>query len=149
MARDLTGKHPSYFESTLQLREVSEEVILFAEKLIAELKLQISKKVELKNGIDYLLTDNELTRKAGKRLQDHFGGELLVTATLHTKKDGKDLFRVTILFRPLHFKKGDIVEYQDEKYEVKSVTKDIFLQNIKTGKKLHLKYKEMRQITTE
>ena len=31
-------------------------------------------------------------------------------------------------------------------YKIKSLSKDIFLQNTKTGKKIHVKYNEMKKI---
>jgi len=36
--------------------------------------------------------------------------------------------------------------YNEEEYTVKMMTKDILLQNNKTGQKIHLKYKDMNLI---
>ena len=96
--------------------------------------------------MDYFLSDNTQTRNLGKKIEQHFGGKCLVTASLHTKKDNKELYRTTVLFREIPFRKGDLVEYDDEKFTIKSLTKDIFLQNIKTGKKLHIRFSEFKQI---
>ena len=149
MVRSLEKKRPEYYEAILQLREISPDVIHLVEQEIDRVKLQVAKKIKLKNGVDYQLSDNELTRALGKKLQQKIGGELKVTASLHTRKNNKNLYRVTVLFRGINFKKGDQVRYQDETYKVKSVGKDIFLQDIKTGKKLHLKYKEAKYIKEE
>jgi len=146
MVRSTEGKRAEYYEATLQLREIKEKVIEYVEEEIVRVKLTVAKKNKLKNGVDYQLSDNELTRALGKRLQQKFGGELKVTASLHTRKNNKNLYRVTVLFRGINFKKGDIVDYQEDNYTVKSVDKDIFLQEIKTGKKIHLKYKEAKFI---
>jgi len=80
------SKRAEYFEGVLQLRDCEQEVIDFAEKEIDRLKLTIAKTVEFKNGKDYFLPDNNLTKRIGKKLQSKYGGEYLVTATLHTKK---------------------------------------------------------------
>ena len=146
MVRDISKIHDKYYEATLQLRDISQEVVDFVEDEIARTKLYVAKVVELKNGIDYLLSDNGLTRALGKTLQQKFGGDLKVTASLFSQRDGKDIYRVTVLFREASYRKGDSVEYQGDSYEVKLMGKDILLQAVKDGKKVHIKYKDMDQI---
>jgi len=146
MVRSLEGKHPNYYESLLQLRDVTAEVIDFTEDEIEQIHLPVSKHKKVTGGMDYYCSDNNLTRALGKTLQDRFGGELKITATLHTKKNDKDLYRTTVLFREAHFRKDDKVKYYGEEYVIKRMSKDIFLQNTKTGEKLHLKYKDMNLI---
>ena len=148
MVRSVTGKRQEYFEATLQLREIKKEVIDYVEEEIFRVKLHVAKKIKLKNGLDYQLADSELTKALGKRLQQKFGGELKLTASLFGRKDGKEIYRITVLFRQVNFSKGDIVTYQGEEYKIKALNKDIFLQNIKTGKKIHLKYKDAKLIKT-
>jgi len=140
------SRRNEYFEAILQLRDCEQEVLDFVEEEIPRLKLTVAKTVRIKNGVDYYLSNNNLTRKIGKKLQEKFGGEFLITASLHTKKQGKELFRLTILFRQAKFQKGDKVSYQGEEYEIKSMSKEIMLQNDKTGKKVRVKYKDMDQI---
>jgi len=146
MANLTANQRPEYFEAILQLRDCNQEVTDFVEEEIPRLKLTMAKFVKIKNGFDYYLSDNNLTKKLGKKLQEKFGGEYLITASLHTKKQGKELFRLTILFRQAKFQKGDKVNYQGETYEVKSMGKEIILQNDKAGKKVRVKYKDMNQI---
>ena len=146
MTRSLEGKHPKYYEAILQLRDSSKEVNDFVEKELSKLKLIVAKVAEVKGGRDYYLADNTLTKILGRKLEAHFGGKCVTTATLHTIKDSKEKYRTTVLFRQPTFKKGDKVEYQAEIYVVKSMTKDIFLQNSKTGKKVHLKFKEQKHV---
>ena len=142
----MKGKHPDYFEAILQLRDVSPEIIDFVDADLLRTGLIITKKVELKNGFDFYCSDNEQTRALGKKLQEKYGGDYKVTATLHCRKDNKELYRVTVLFREAHFRKNDNVEYQGEIYVIKIMIKDIFLQHQKTGKKIHVKFKDMDQI---
>jgi NMD protein affecting ribosome stability and mRNA decay len=146
MVRTLVGKHPNYFEAIIQLRDCSKEVVDFINTKITSRKIIVTKKVELKNGFDYYCADNDQARALGKTLQERFGGEYTVTSSLHTTIDSKEKYRVTHLFREAHFRKGDVVEFEGEDFNVKSLTKDIFLQNVKTGKKIHVKFKEMRSI---
>ena len=149
MVRSLEGKHAKYFEAILQLRDTSDEVKAWVDKTIKEQKIvvpRIEEAKKTKNGWDYYPADNNQGRQLGSQLQKKFGGHYHVTATLHTAIDSKEKYRVTILFREAPFRKNDIVDYQGEEYTVKMMIKDIFLQNNKTGKKIHLKYRVMDQI---
>ena len=146
MVRSTAGKHSGYYEAVLQLREVGEEVVDYVEDEIFKHRIPVAKKKKAKNGWDYYLADNDFTKALGKRLQQQFGGENTVTASLFGQKDGKDIYRLTILFRGISFRKEDFVEFKGERYKVKILGKDILLQNEKSGKKIHVKYKEMNQI---
>ena len=118
MVRSLEGKHANYFEAILQLREVTPEVLAFTEQQITKGHLPIAKIKKVQNGYDYYLTDNSFTKALGKKLQETFGGQIINTATLHTQKKGKELYRGTVLFRQASFKKGDLVFYKGEEYMV-------------------------------
>ena len=146
MARTLKGKHPNYFEAVLQLRDVNQEIVDFVEEELSRTKHPVSKVVKIKNGLDYYLADNELTRALGKKLQQKFGGELKVTASLHTKKDDKEKYRVTVLFRYPGFSKGDGVVYQGEEWNVEIMGKEIHLRHSTTNKKERVKWKDMKNI---
>lgn len=146
MVRSIEGKHLGYFEAILQLRNVSSTMLDFVYAEIDRGKIHIAKEVESKNGLDIYLADDDFTKALGKKLQEQFGGEYKVTATLYSQKDGRDIYRLTVLFRAIPFQKGDTVEYKGIKYEVKILGKDIMLQAEKTGKKAHVKYREMQQI---
>ncbi len=76
MVRSIESKRPEYYEATLQLRDLEDDVINYVEKEIVRVKLYIAKKIKIKNGFDYQLSDNELTRALGKRLQQKFGGDV-------------------------------------------------------------------------
>ncbi|MBI4151833.1 hypothetical protein HY496_02585, partial [Candidatus Woesearchaeota archaeon] len=80
------------------------------------------------------------------KLQEKYGGELLITAKLHTKKKDRDLYRLTVLFRQAPFQRNDVVQRSGEEYQVVTLGKEIILQHLKTGKKVHVKYKEMGKI---
>ena len=142
----MEGKHGSYFEAVLQLRDVSQEVVDFAEDEIGRLKMHVADVITLKNGYDYKLSDNTLARRIGKNFQTKFGGKIEETSSLWGVKKDREVYRVTVLFRGVPFKKGDLVIYQGEEYKVKILGKDMMLQNTKNGKKVHVKYKDMREV---
>lgn len=146
MVRTLEGKHLQYYEATLQLRDVTDAIIAFVKQEIARENIPLAKTVKEKNGYDFYLADSNFTKALGKKLQQKFGGQLQVTATLFGRKDSRAIHRLTVLFRGLLFNKGDVVEYKGESYTIKLLGKDILLQNPATGKKAHLKYKNIGMI---
>ena len=138
--------HPQYFEGILQLRNPTKEVLKFVKNQIEKRKdLFISKEIELKNGRDLYLSSQKFLRALGLKLQKRFGGQLKTSRKLHTisKKTGKKLYRVTVLFKIPQFKKGDIIKYRGEQIKIKAIGKKIFAQNIKTGKKLTIRFKDI------
>ena len=147
MVRSTEGKHPSYFEAVLQLRDCSEKIIEYVEEQIIRYKIPLAKVMKLKKGIDFYLADNQFTRALGKKLQIKFGGDYNVTSSLWGRKSGKEVYRLTVLFRSIGFKKHDTVEFEGERYNVKMLlgTK-LMLQNEKTGQKIQVKYKDIEQV---
>ena len=146
MVRSLVGKHPLYYEAVLQLREVTQEVVTFAEEELSKHKIPIAKVVELKNGFDYYIADNDFTKALGKKLQQRFGGQVRNTSSLFGRKENKEIYRGTVLFRLAAFCKGDKISYNGEEYLVKLISKEITLIHSKTGKKERVKFKDMKGI---
>ncbi|MEK6950237.1 MAG: NMD3-related protein [Nanoarchaeota archaeon] len=146
MVRTIAHKHPMYYEAILQLRDVSSAVITFTEAEFLHHKIPLAKRDAVQHGYDYYVADSKFTKALGKRLQQQFGGELLVTASLYGQKDGKEIYRLTILFRAASFRKGDLVSYKGGGYIVQALGKEIVLQPSTGGKKIHRKYKEMALI---
>ncbi len=146
MPKSTPGKHSEYYEAILQLRDVSDEVVAVVDDEIDKKEIFVAKIKKVTNGYDYYLGNGNLTRVLGKKLQEKFGGEFTVTATLFTRKEGKPVYRLTVLFRAMPFKKGDEVEYQGENYTVLMSGKKLMLQHSKTGKKIQVWHKDMKQI---
>ena len=146
MVKPIHGKHSEYYEAILQLREVTDEVIAFVDKEIKKKNIFVAKIKKVTNGHDYYLGNGNLTRNLGKTLQEKYGGEFVVTATLFTRKEGRPVYRLTVLFRAMPFKKGDLVEYHDETYNVIMSGKKVMLQQAKTGKKVQVWHKDIGKV---
>ncbi|HLD79577.1 MAG TPA: NMD3-related protein [Candidatus Nanoarchaeia archaeon] len=146
MVKPIHGKNSEYFEAILQLRNVADEVIDFVNKEISKKHIPLAKVKKVTNGHDYYLGNSNLTRNLGKTLQEKYGGEFTVTATLFTRKEGRPVYRLTVLFRAIPFKKGDQVEYHEELYNVIMSGKKVMLQNAKTGKKVQVWHKDMKKV---
>ncbi len=146
MVKPIHGKHSEYYEAILQLRDVADEVIDFVDDEIDKKNIPLAKVKKVTNGYDYYLGNSNLTKNLGKTLQEKYGGEFTVTATLFTRKEGKPVYRLTVLFRAVPFKKGDQVEYQGETFTVLMSGKKVMLQHLKTGKKMQLWHKDMGKV---
>ncbi len=143
MVRDLTGKHPQYFEAILQLRDIAPEVVDFVKEDITRYHIPVPKIITLKTGYDFYLADSNYAKALGRKLQQRFSGKPLISQSVYGQKDGKQVFRVTILFRQPPFQKGDTVLYKGEEHKVLLLDNEIVLQHQHTGKKLRLKYREI------
>jgi|SRR3989344_5153269 len=146
MVLNIKDKHPGYFEAILQLRDVSEEIYSAVDHEIKKAGIYVAKFKKLKNGRDYYLADSKFTKKLGKNLVDTYGGEFKISASLFTQKDGKDIYRLTVLFRGIPFKKGNLLMYKGERYTLKVVGKKAMLQHTETGKKVHVSKKDFKQL---
>jgi nonsense-mediated mRNA decay protein 3 len=73
---------------------------------------------QTKRGLDLILGSTQLGRKIAKTLIKRSGGKILETNKLIGKKDGRDVFRTTILIRLPKFKRGDLVSWRGDVFEV-------------------------------
>ncbi|MFB3763985.1 MAG: 60S ribosomal export protein NMD3 [Methanotrichaceae archaeon] len=73
---------------------------------------------EVKGGIDIILGSTGAGRHIGRAITDRFGGRTRESSKLIGKKDGKDIFRTTILVRFPKVKKGDILSFRGNLFEV-------------------------------
>lgn len=144
--------HGQAYNGILQLRNPSDEIILFIDgeirKAHAEKKYCIGM-VEIKNGIDYHFSSASFARGLGKKLQGRFGGELAETARLvgRSRETSKDLYRVTVLFRYPGFRKGDIVRYKGMDVKVVNFAKKAYVLDVNTNKKYSARYSDIKKIT--
>ena len=133
---------PEYYEGKLQLRNPSEKVLDYVEDAIArDGKVFIAKKDRLKNGYDLQLSSQNFLRNIGRKLQDKFSGELMLSSKLAGRsKSGKDLYRVNVLFRMYSFRKGSTVTYRGESYKVLETAHRVRIKSIETGKSITVGY---------
>lgn len=141
-----------YYEAILQLRreglgskgsdrelKEADAVIL---RLIDELgkgdKMGfLTKSGKVSGGIDYYLGSMALARSVSRRFRDSLGAGITESSSLVGKKDGKELFRWTILIRLPSYRKIDVVSYDKELYTVVSVSrKHLDLRHLLSGKRV-------------
>ena len=138
---------PNYYQGILQLRNVNEEILSFVRNQINKRDdVAITRRVDLPNGVDLYITSQKYIRIIGKKLKDSFGGELKTSSKLHTRnRQGKELYRINVLFKILNHKVGDVVTIRGEKVKLLSVGKRISARNLKTGRRFIVRSKDLPQ----
>lgn len=136
---------PNYYQGILQLRDVNDEIISFVHNQIQKRHdAAITKTVKIANGVDLYITSQKFIRILGKKLKESFGGEMKISSKLHTKsRQGKDLYRVNVLFKLSKFRKGDVVSVRGDKVKLIRIGKKIFARNLKSGKKVTIRRSDL------
>jgi len=140
--------HKDYFEGILQIRESTPQLIDWVRKrIIADGKARIAKEKKTTNGIDLYISDQHYLQNLGKKIKEHHGGTITVSTRLHTvhKMTSRHLYRITVLYKPSKFKRGDVIRLYDDQYKIISIGKTITLQNTSTGAKETIKPAELRK----
>ena len=127
-----------HFEGILQIRDPTDELLDWIRKRIhSQQRATIAKEKKVTNGVDLYISSQHYLQNLGKQLKEKFGGVLKVSMRLHTvdRMTSRQLYRVTVLFQPVPFKRGDIVTLHGEKVEILRIGKKAQVKNIATGKK--------------
>ncbi len=111
-----------YYEAIVQIRaegrEISKEELEIVGNIISRIlekerenqKAFISKIVERREGIDYYFGDRNIGRKVSRVIVEELGGKITESKKIHTRKDGRDVYRFTYSVRLPAYRKGDVVE---------------------------------------
>jgi len=89
-----------YYEAKVQLRPYNKEVLDYVKKAIDKNEnVFISKEEKKKYGVDLLITSLKYAKILGSLLKKRFKGILKFSTTLYGMKDGKKVYRLTVLFK--------------------------------------------------
>ena len=140
--------HEKYFQGILQLRNCSKEVINFVKEETEKVNrpdIYISRIEKSKNGVDLYFTSNKFLRKIGKILKEKFGGDLKESEKLFSRNNqtGKNIYRLTVLFRYYPLKKGDLIKVNGKEYKVMFIGKNIQATEVLGGKKVRLSFDDI------
>ncbi|MEM0215695.1 MAG: NMD3-related protein [Archaeoglobaceae archaeon] len=120
-----------YYESIVQLRagkrQLREEEIQKAREIVEKTIMEcegdkdfISKFEIMKKGIDFYLGSRKLGEKISKKIAEELGGKILESKKLHTRIDGRDVYRFTFLVRLPEYEDMDVVVKGENLYVVKN-----------------------------
>ena len=113
----------SYYEATIQFRARdrkpdSKEIEKFVEIIYpiideqrerGDQKSFVTDVYELKEGVDFLIGSAKVARRIATRIASEFGADIIETSTLAGRKDGRELYRITISIKLPRFQAGDVV----------------------------------------
>lgn len=126
---DCSKQRGAYFEGIIQVRaegrpledgELSQARRAIEEGVATTEGVFISKEEEAHGGLDVYISSNETARSIAKAVRARLGGTLSSSPKLHTRKGGKDLYRVTYIVRLPSVSEGDIVEIQGRPHQILS-----------------------------
>ncbi|MHA1457329.1 MAG: NMD3-related protein, partial [Promethearchaeota archaeon] len=143
-----------YFLSILQIRvsnpihfniidTIINETYAYVEKIFQKDDRQyISKLVDHKNGVDLLLSTNELMNHIVSYLKSKYNFELKRTKKLvgRDTQKGRNLYRLKTLIRVLPFKKNDTIMINDDVFHIESISRNIVILRDQLDKKLKKKF---------
>jgi len=128
----------SYFEGILQIRNGSPQLLAWVHKRITDdNKAKVAKEKKVVGGVDLYLSDQHYLQSLGRKLSQQFNGILKVSRRLHTvnKMTSKLLYRVTVLFQQLHWKRGQKVVIDGEEFEIMNIAQKVQVKNVHSGKR--------------
>ncbi|MBN1544915.1 hypothetical protein JW898_05655 [Candidatus Woesearchaeota archaeon] len=134
-------KDTEYFEGVLQIRGATPELTVFVRTDIAaneDRGVHLTKESGSGADLDFQMTSAKYIRALGKKLKQNFNGELHETSKLFSKnrQTGKEIHRISVLFRMRGHRIGDIVESKGRQVKITTLGKKASGIDIKTGKKV-------------
>jgi nonsense-mediated mRNA decay protein 3 len=96
-------------------------------------------------GADVYLSSNSAGKVISRNLADQYGAEVKDTAKLLTKREGKDVYRVTYLVRLPAYRYGDVVMFRKRMYLVGPTrASNAKLTDMRTGESLMFSHGDLQ-----
>jgi nonsense-mediated mRNA decay protein 3 len=145
---DCSRKRGGYYEAVLQLRReegLDREVKAELDNVLHEFRGFVSNLREVKKGADVYMASLGAARKAARALMDRLGGEMKESPKLVGRKNGRELYRMSISLRLSKFKRGDVLLYGGKKLQVLEVgCGRVKAFDLRGGRKIVLPLKNLR-----
>ncbi len=151
-----------YFESVIQIRAdkrfpTSEEIQTIDQIIRAKISIlsvknrmaYVSDVSIIKEGVDYYVGSYKAARKLASAVKDVMGGVVQESPRLvgRDKSRGKDLYRIWISIRLPDFQKGDFIEYENRKGQVRGFDgRKIILNDLETDGVWSIMWKDYKKI---
>jgi nonsense-mediated mRNA decay protein 3 len=105
----------------------------------------VSKEQMLKEGLDIYVSSAEYGYRISRAVVKKLGGSFFESRKLYGRKDGRDIYRVTLLVRLPGFQKGEIVEVRERRISVENVIEGTGIEGVdmNTGEQVFLSKKEL------
>jgi nonsense-mediated mRNA decay protein 3 len=145
-----------YFEAVLQVRPPergNEELVEQAAEIVrsevdrAADEVFVSKEESMHGGVDFYLSSKGAGKSIAKLLQSRFGGEVTTSSRLQGQKDGRDVYRMTFLFRFPAFGLGSVLKLAGKLFQVVSLGPPMAIADLATLQERSVMSGELRSAT--
>ena len=149
-------KGTQFFDSILQLRNSSDEVLEFARNDVKrhhKKGIFINKEVPVEKystkDIDLYLTNQSYAKTLAEKIKKHFGGTIRKTAKHFSAnlQTSKVLYRLSILLTLPNYRKDDVIRKEGHLYHIQSIGEKIHVTDLKTSHKTSLAHKDYDILT--
>ena len=141
-----------YYESIVQIRAYErnptkleiEEIEKIANEIVnngydrGDEKSFITDIKEFEKGLDLYLGSKKIAKQICRSVRSRYGGDLVDSAKLVGEKDGKKNYRVTHSLRLPKFLRGDIISYEGNIVQIRTIGTKIMGRNLSNGKTIML-----------
>ncbi len=140
-------KKGGYYEAIIQIRNARNymEIEKLIKKRIKEKDAFISKKEEVKGGIDYYVGNKKVAFTIAKEIKEKFKGEINISSSLVGLKNGRKIYRDTYRIKFPEYSVGDFVKINESLYRIVSIGKKIELEDLE-GRKKYIYKNEIERI---
>ena len=94
-------------------------------------------------GIDVRVSTNGFAKRLARDLAKEFGGTVGSSATLHTQREGKEMYRSTYVVRLPGFRKGDRILWRRDRWRVVGLGDSVTLEDPESGKRIRVRPREL------
>ena len=122
-----------YYESTIQVRATDRKPDLYererAEKIAYNIEDEVQEAGErlsfitrvdnTRDGIDIIVSSHSIGDAIARQITTEMGGKITRHPKLVGEREGRELYRITLLLRLPQFRKGDVICHKNRYYEVR------------------------------
>jgi len=89
------------------------------------------------------VSTNSFAKRFARDLAKEFGGTVGSSATLHTQREGKEMYRSTYVVRLPGFRKGDRILWRRDRWRVVGLGDSVTLEDPESGKRIRVRPREL------
>ena len=153
-------QYGGYYEATLQIRAADRKLTteelqaiqdtiehtVTSEHMKGNRQLFITDIAKEHGGLDFYLSERSSAYMLARKLQNIYGGDVKQSSSLVGKKEGRELTRVTILFRLPAYQIGDFIKIEHKYYRVQKITSQkIHLITLKNWEETTIESKDLKK----
>ena len=112
-----TGRRPDFYERR-QVEKIAHEVEDSTQESGERLSF-ITRFDDIKDGVDIVVSSHNIGDTIARQIVTEMGGKITRHPKLVGEREGRKLYRITLLLRLPQFRKGDVITFKDRYYEVR------------------------------